>query len=195
MILNSALKDNALQSLKGRWTTAVVLMLVYVVLAILGNLIPFYIGTLLLLPLGYGFTVCFLHMARRQEADFDTLFSGYKDFGRIFLTILLQNIYTFLWTLLLVVPGIIKSLSYAMTPYVLRDNPELSNNAAIERSMAMMNGHKMELFLLYLSFIGWYLLGIITLGIGFLWITPYIETTVANFYDALREEQASAQPE
>ena len=83
------------------------------------------------------------------------LFDGFNDFGRIVGTKLLQAIYTFLWTLLLVIPGIIKNYSYAMTDFILKDQPELANNAAIEKSMAMMDGNKMKLFLLDLSFIGW----------------------------------------
>ena len=86
--------------------------------------------------------------------DIGKLFDGFKDFGRIWGTGILVAIYTVLWTCLLIVPGIIKSYSYAMTYYILKDEPELKYNAAIEKSMSMMNGYKMKLFLLDLSFIG-----------------------------------------
>jgi uncharacterized membrane protein len=94
-----------------------------------------------------------------------------------------------LWSLLLLIPGSIKSYSYAMTEYILKDNPELQNNAAIEKSMEMMNGHKLRLFLLHLSFIGWYIVGVLTLFIGFFWIIPYVHTAEAAFYEDLKAQQ------
>ena len=75
-----------------------------------------------------------------------------------------------------------------MVPFVLKDNPELSFNAAIERSMAMMEGHKWEYFCLILTFIGWFLLLIITAGIASLWVTPYMSATFANYYEAVKAE-------
>ena len=97
-------------------------------------------------------------------------------------------LYIVLWSLLLVVPGIIKAISYSQTIYILKDNPELKFNGAIERSMAMMEGHKMEAFLLGISFIGWLLLGVLTLGIGMLWVTPYMNTAYAHFYNYVKED-------
>ena len=90
--------------------------------------------------------------------------------------------------LLFIIPGIIKAFSYAMTPYILEENPELSANDAIDHSRAMMKGHKFDLFWLYLSFIGWFILCILTLGIGFLWLTPYMETSVAAFYEDVKAD-------
>lgn len=142
------------------------------------------------MPLAYGLYCFFLGISRDEPVTNGNLFDGFKDFKRIFLTTLLQNIYTLLWTLLLIVPGIIKSYSYAMTPYVLKDNPELSNNAAIEESMRMMEGKKMKLFLLDLSFIGWAILSVLTLCIGFLFLIPYIYTARAHFYEDAKKEIA-----
>lgn len=86
-----------------------------------------------------------LGVCRGKEIDFGVLFEGFQDYGRIFVTKLLQAVYTALWSLLLVIPGIIKSYSYAMTDFILKDEPEMKNNAAIEKSMAMMEGNKMKL--------------------------------------------------
>ena len=108
-------------------------------------------------------------------------------------SMILTGIYTFLWTLLLIVPGIIKSFSYAMTAFVLRDNPELKFNGAIEKSMKMMDGHKFDLFYLYLTFIGWGLLCILTLGIGLLWFVPYMQSASAHFYEDVKAEYEAAQ--
>lgn len=90
--------------------------------------------------------------------------------------------------MLLIIPGIIKSLSYALTPYILHDHAELQYNSAIERSMEMMDGHKMRLFLLYLSFIGWGILALFTCGLGFLWLTPYVNASLAAFYEDVRAD-------
>jgi uncharacterized membrane protein len=108
---------------------------------------------------------------------------------------LLKAIYLILWTLLLIIPGIIKSYSYAMTEFILKDNPEMKNNAAIEKSMAMMQGKKMKLFLLDLSFIGWIILAILTLGLGFVLLVPYMYTARAAFYEDLKAELEAGQTE
>lgn len=97
-------------------------------------------------------------------------------------------VFTLLWTLLFIVPGIVKSLSYSMTPFVLKDYPELSAGQAIKLSMKMMEGHKMDLFRLWLSFLGWLLLCILTLGVGLLWALPYLQTAIAAFYQDVRND-------
>lgn len=102
---------------------------------------------------------------------------------------LLVEIYTSLWTLLFIVPGIIKHYSYAMTSFILADDPDIRYNDAIEMSMAMMDGKKKELFLIDLSMIGWFLLSCLTLGIGFLFLYPYNITAHAHFYESLKAEE------
>ena len=103
---------------------------------------------------------------------------------------LLMTIMVFLWSLLLIIPGIIKWFSYAMTPFILEENPELSASEAIHRSRMMMRGHKFDLFYLYLSFIGWFILCILTAGIGFLWLGPYVDTALAAFYEEVKADYA-----
>ena len=100
----------------------------------------------------------------------------------------LMGLFIALWTLLFIIPGIIKMFSYAMTPFILEENPELSANEAIDRSRAMMKGHKFDLFWLFLSFIGWAILCVFTLGIGTLWLTPYMQTSVAAFYEDVKAD-------
>ena len=106
----------------------------------------------------------------------------------MFGTLLLRGVYTFLWTLLLIVPGIVKSLSYAMTPFILKDNPKASYDKAIIYSMRLMQGHKMDLFVLYLSFIGWFILSCLTLGIGFVFLVPYCQMSLARFYEEVKAD-------
>lgn len=188
-------REAAWSQLTGKWQPAVIFSLVYVAIVLVIN----YVGTkndyisflsmLLLFPLQYGAAVAFLSFKRTGvDVKIGDMFVGFNDYGRVFVTILLQTLYIVLWSLLLVVPGIIKAISYSQTIYILKDNPELKFNGAIERSMAMMEGHKMEAFLLGISFIGWLLLGVLTLGIGMLWVTPYMNTAYAHFYDYVKED-------
>lgn len=190
----SEIRAAARESLSLKWGGAVLMCLVYLVITTACSAIPV-VGsllTLLLLPLGWGYNVAFLENARdKSELKIEKLFAGMHDYTRVFYTLLLQAVYTFLWTLCLIVPGIIKSYSYAMTPYILKDEPELKNNAAIEKSMAMMDGHKFDLFYLQLTFIGWGILSIFTLGIGFLWLAPYMASATAHFYEEVKADYAS----
>ena len=103
-----------------------------------------------------------------------------------------MGVFLVLWTLLFIVPGIIKGFSYSLTPYILRDQPELSALESITESRRLMDGHKMEAFMLFLSFFGWFLVGILTLGIGFFFIGPYFSTTYATFYDSIRDKQVDS---
>lgn len=185
---SSELRVQAWSALSGKWGMAVVATLVYMVICGVISLIPYVssIAALLVsLPLAYGFTIMLLNVVRGSDVELNTLGEGFKDYGRILGTMLLSSVYQFLWMLLLIIPGIIKGYSYALTPYLLKDHPELKFNAAIEESMRLMSGNKMRLFLLDLSFIGWFLLGLITFGIAFLWITPYWNTARAAFYEDL----------
>jgi uncharacterized membrane protein len=114
----------------------------------------------------------------------------YKDFLRIFTAYLLTYLCMFIGILLLFVPGIIVALMLSQTSFILKDQPELSAIEAIKQSADMMKGHKMDLFLLWLSFIGWMLLSLLCVGLGFLLLMPYMQTTFAHFYEDLKEEYA-----
>lgn len=189
---NSEIRTAARAFLEGHWGEAVLLTLVFMAIACGCSLIP-YVGSfiaLIFIPMSWAYEVAFLDHVREAEGAFALkgLVRGYKDFARIFLTVLLVGVYTLLWSLLLFVPGVIKSFSYALTPFILADRPELKYNGAIELSIAMMEGHKMDLFLLYLSFIGWGLLCVLTLGIGALWLYPYMNTSLARFYEEVKRE-------
>lgn len=139
------------------------------------------------IQLGYGKFILAQHDGREYQVK--DLFSQFDRFGVGFLQRFLRNLLTVLWSLLLIIPGIVKSLSYAMTPYILVDHPELTAKQAIEASKAMMDGYKGDLFMLGLSFIGWDILNLLTLGIGSFWLSPYKEATYAAFYRQLLVEQ------
>ena len=196
---NSVLRREAREALEGNWLMSAVAALIYMAIAGVCSAIPmvgWLVSIVVCLPISWGLYIMFYQLYRERKLPaLETLFIGFQDFGRILGTMFLMQLYIFLWTLLLVVPGIIKTCSYAMTPYILREHPELSYNAAIEKSMAMMNGHKMKFFLLYLSFIGWAILCLLTLGIGYLFLIPYMNTSVAAFYEDLKANAANASEE
>ena len=194
-------KNRALSALENKWGNFVLITFVYgfiigITQVLSGDkdspAILHLIGLVLFilaLPLTWGYQTLFLGAVRGGEATAKDLFEGYNKelFSRVLTTTLLYYVYVFLWSLLLLIPGCIKSYSYAMTPYILKDNPEMKNNAAIEESMRMMDGHKLELFLLDLSFIGWAILSILTCCIGFLWLVPYMNMARVNFYEDLKK--------
>ena len=144
----------------------------------------------------FGLCKTFLTAVRTKgKISFDLAFDGFKDFKRTFLLGLLENIFIILWSLLFIIPGIVKSLSYSMAYYIMLDNPEYTWRECLDESQKMMKGHKWQLFCLYLSFIGWYILGALALGVGVLWVTPYQHTAQAEFYNELKGETAPADAE
>lgn len=121
-------------------------------------------------------------------ASLDTMLTGFtSDYGKTVVTLFLRNLYIALWSLLFVVPGIIKAYEYLLLPYILADYPNITRQDAFDLSRRLMDGHKMEAFILQLSFIGWYLLGSLFFGIGVYFVNPYVEATFAEFYTALKE--------
>ena len=152
------------------------------------NLLHFVLGGVI--QLGYGKFLLAQHDGREYQVK--DLFSQFDRFGVGFLQKFLRSLYTTLWTLLLIIPGIIKGLSYAMTPYILTDHPEMTAKQAIKLSQELMDGYKGNLFMLGLSFIGWDILNLLTLGIGSFWLSPYKEATYAAFYRQILAERRYA---
>lgn len=137
-----------------------------------------------------GYVKFNLNLVDGKPASFADLFSEFHRFGTAFLMQLLRNIFTVLWSLLFVIPGIYASYGYAMTPYILLENPEMTANEAITASKQLMNGNRWRLFCLEISFIGWSLLAVLlTCGIGFFWLVPYMETSFAAFYREIKAEK------
>ena len=122
---------------------------------------------------------------RSRNPDLKDIFSRFDRFGDGFLLSLFTGLFTALWMLLFIIPGIVAAYSYAMAPFILEENPEMKAMDAIRASKEMMYGHKAELFVLDLSFYGWTLLCILSLGIGFLWLNPYRASAYAAFYRRL----------
>ena len=106
---------------------------------------------------------------------------------------IITNFFTFLWSLLFVIPGIVKIYSYSMAPFILADNPDFTAREALSKSKKIMNGHKFELFVLQLSFFWWYILDWITLGIASIYVIPYVNATTTNFYNKIKEPKIEAE--
>lgn len=146
--------------------------------------------TIVLIPLNIGVAQNVLAWSRGEDVNkWKVLFGGFNS-AKIFFkqvgVVVLNTILCALWAILLVVPGIIKGLAYSMYPYVLRDEPDLSVWQTLKKSEAIMKGYKGKLFLMYLSFIGWFILGAFTFGILYIWLTPYVMTSTVKFYDDVR---------
>lgn len=151
------------------------------------SLAAFLIGGVLQL----GYARFLLKQHDGKELDFNDLFSQFDRFGTGFAQDFLRRLYTFLWGLLLIVPGIIAALSYAMTPFILEEHPELTASEAIARSKALMDGHKMDLFILNLTFLGWDILCALTANIGHLFLNPYKNAAYAVFYREISQPQTT----
>ncbi|WP_070000831.1 DUF975 family protein [Cellulosilyticum sp. I15G10I2] len=123
-----------------------------------------------------------------EDAQVDLLGYGFKNgrYMNVIKTMFYTNLLIFLWSLLLVIPGIIKGYAYSMVPYILADNPEIDYKRAVALSNQMTMGEKANIWVLDLSFIGWYLLGALACGVGILFVHPYVNATKAELYITLR---------
>ena len=137
----------------------------------------------------------YINLFKGKEPEVADAFSGFDDFWSAFKVNFLVGLFTFLWSLLFIIPGIIKTISYSMSMYILAENKGKSALECINESKQITNGHKMDLFVLELSFIGWGLLCVITLGIAGIWVMPYMSATYVNAYYSLKPPVVEAAPE
>ena len=141
-------------------------------------------GILVAIPVELGLICFFLMAFRGATPDLSIMFTtGFSiNYGRKVGGYLWMGLWTFLWSLLFFIPGIIKAYSYAMTPYILAAYPDVKAKDALKLSMRIMEGHKLELFILNLSFIGWTILSSFTCGILLiLYVGPYMQTTIVGY--------------
>ena len=186
-IVFSELKLTAKQQMKGNvWLFFGTTLVLGLILSASGATV---IGPLLLSGvIELGTVMLALEIARTGKTEFNTGFKGFSQFGSAFIAGLVGSIFIMLWSCLFIIPGIIAAFRYSMTFYILADNPEMSGMDALKKSKELMKGHKMEFFLLQLSFIGWGLLVPLTLGILSIWLIPYMETTNALYYEKIKGE-------
>ncbi len=188
------LRDRAWNSLSGKYWSLIIMLLVVAMISGAAGSFTMGLLSLLTLPMSYALSVAFLNVSRTQcNPQLECMFTVYRDnFLKAFLVPLLQGLFVFLWSLLFVIPGVIMAYAYSMAIYVANDNPELSAMDAIRKSRELMDGHKWDLFVLDLSFIGWILLCLLTCGIGFFFLAPYIEMAHVEFYRELTEQVTEA---
>ncbi len=187
MYERTAIKERARALLRANWGNCIGAYVLYTVgvAVVTGATLGF--GALFLAPpLLIGLTAFFLDIWRERDPQLETLFTGFRRYSQSLISVLWTQLFTFLWSLLFVIPGIIKSLAYSMTPYLVADYPDLNPRRALKVSMAITDGHKAEIFVMYLSFFGWMLLSGLTMGIlQIVYVGPYTQMAVAGLYEAL----------
>ena len=195
---NIILMKQARESLKGKWSIAVGVLAVYVLISIIigsfhrtGSIISLIISG----PLELGLSIFLLSLSRGGDAKLSELFDGLKRFVVALKAYLLMMLFILLWALLLIVPGIIAYLSYSQLFFILAEDQTIGAMDALKKSKKMMDGYKWKLFCLIFRFFWWSILSILTFGIGFLWLVPYIKVTMAKFYDDLLGKTAVMQNE
>ena len=193
---NVVLMQMARESLVGKWGLAIGTFVLYSLIAGSIQSIPI-VGVITSLiisgPFEIGIAFFSLSISRNQDAKLEQIFQGFKNFGTALGAYLLRSLFIFLWTLLLIIPGIIAAISYSMTFYILADDNSIGAMDAIDKSKKMMDGYKWKCFCLGLEFLGWALLCILTLGIGLLWLIPYYHVSMAKFYDDLKANSLTAE--
>lgn len=187
---NKILMQKARESLAGNWKLAVGTFFVFNLINGIsgankeaGAIIGLIIGG----PMSLGAAIFSLNLAKNKKAEFSQIFDGFKNFAESLVAYLLIMLYVLLWTLLLIIPGIIAAISYSQVFYILADEKNIKAAEAIKKSKTMMYGFKWKFFCLALRFSGWFVLSILTLGIGFLWFFPYVQVSFANFYEDVKK--------
>lgn len=187
---NRVLMAQARESLRGKWGLAIGAFIMFAVVVCFAQIIPFVgeiISFLVAGPMTLGWAVFALALARNENARLEMVFDGFQNLGAALGVYLLAAIFIVLWSLLLIVPGIIAALAYSQIYYILADDKRIGPLEAIRKSKEMMRGNKWKFFCLGLRFLGWALLSLITFGIGFLWFSPYFAVAAGKFYDDIRE--------
>lgn len=189
---NPDLMKMARDALSGKWGLAIGTFLLYTfIMGSFGAMRRAGVVSLLIAgPMELGAAIFSLSISRGKDARLEQLFDGFKYFTNALVTYLLMILYIFLWLLLLIIPGIIAALSYAMVFYIFADNPSLRPQEILERSKKMMDGYKLKLFYMFLRFLLLAVLCVLTLGVGFLWLIPFVNITLAKFYDDIKDDPA-----
>lgn len=194
------LKEMAKQQIKGNIGILFVITLIVAAISGLAGAIlaivpvagPIAAAIIITPAFSLSLVLVYVNLVKGVKPEIKDAFAGFKDFWTAFKTTFLVGLFTALWSLLFYIPGIIKAISYSMSMFIVAENPGISSREAIRRSKEMMHGHKMEYFVLGLSFIGWALLCGITFGIAAIWVIPYMQATLVNFYNNIKPVEAEA---
>jgi uncharacterized membrane protein len=202
MSINSKLRENARIQLEGKWSKPILFGFLYMIIAAMPSIfllvgkshpnisyaLQIIVSVLITGSLMVGAIMYSLRFKRGEEPGVVVLFEGFKHFGTTLGLYLWYVLWVLLWTLLLIIPGIVKSISYSMCFYVMADNPKIGIKNALNISKKITKGYKGKIFVLYLSFVGWSILAMLPLLIGYLWLIPYMQISLANLYDELKNE-------
>lgn len=189
------IKALAKEKIKGKIGILFLIMLVNGLIISVASMIPVVGSIVGTFVIGPAFSIAiinvYLNLAESSEyrPEIGDLFKDFDKFWLAFKVTFFTGLFTMLWMCLFYVPGIIKAFSYSQSMYIAAENPNIGALEAITRSRKMMDGHKMELFLLGLSFIGWAILGAFTLGILYIWLVPYMYTSMAIFHNSIKPDQ------
>jgi len=187
---NFELRAQARMSLENNWGLAIAVFLIYALIVGSISIVPILGGLTILViagPMALGLALFTLSLSRHEGARLEQLFDGFQNFGNAIAAYLLMVLFVMLWTLLFIIPGIIAALAYSQIFYIMADDKSIGAMEALDKSKAMMDGYKWKYLLLGLSFIGWIILSLFTLGIGFLFLTPYMQVSYAKFYDDVKD--------
>lgn len=196
----SEIRREARTTMQGLWGTCVPIWLIYLLIMMVPGFliksypVQFVISLIIGGPFTYALARIFLRIYRHEVIDIGQLFEGFSEFTRTFTANALITLYVILWSLLLIIPGIIAALGYSMTFFIMAENPNIQATEAMRKSKEMMMGHKGELCLLGLSFIGWLILSIFTMGIGLLWLESYMYTSSVIFYHKIKGREETILP-
>jgi uncharacterized membrane protein len=201
---NKEILKEAEFALSKKWGRAILVNLSYILIVILialvekigllimgsitRDIIQIAISLIITGPFVLGLYKYHLSLARRETPTYETMYDGFRDFKRAFITYILQGVYIILRTLLLIVPGIIATLNYALVYFILLDDPTITSNEAILKSKIMMYGHRKQLFYMNLIFLGLIIASIFTLFIGLLWLLPYMYVSYSIFYEGVKKQ-------
>lgn len=180
------IKAQAKSIIGGNYSGALLPGLLYLLIAAVASGVTFGLGFIITLPLVVGMTLVYINLWRGEASTIDVMFSSafQENFGRKLGGMLWMALFEWLWSMLFVIPGIVKSYSYAMTPYILAKYPNVPAQEALKLSMRIMNGRKLDLFVVDLSFIGWYLLSGLTFGLlAIFYVNPYVYLTKAGCFN------------
>lgn len=186
-------RKKAMDALKGKWGKFALIYLIYTLITTVCSYVLSAASLIIAGPFAVGIAMIALKVLSNEEFEIINLFDGFKKFTNTLLLGLLNTIYTFLWSLLFVIPGIVKGLSYSMSYFIIAENPNMTQNEARLESMRIMQGNKWRLFCLQFSFIGWYILSSFTAGILLFWVVPYVQTATAAFYEEIKNKPIAAE--
>ena len=181
------LKNLAKSQIKGNVLMLALITVIGMGLGYLASMIPV-LGLFVMPLMSLCIIYVYLKLANGVKPDISELFNHFDAIWPVFKLYVLTMVFTILWTMLLVIPGIIKAYAYSQAYYVLAENPGIGAREALRRSEAMMKGHKMEMFMLNMSFMGWAILGTFTFGLLYIWLIPYMQATMTNFYNSIKPQ-------